>query len=291
MYPRLLSLLAALCAVSYAAPARALPLASPAAQQEATPPSWEELEAADVDFTAILALSNCSGSLVRFASSKTTDYALVLTNGHCIGSFVTAGTAIVNQASNRTFSLLGSAGASVLGTLRATELVYATMTGTDIAIYRLNTTYAQLAKKYHVAPLTVASAHPLAGAAIRVVSGFWRKIYSCTISKFVYELHEATWIFRDSIRYSEPGCETIGGTSGSPIISPDTHEILGINNTANENGESCTLDNPCEVDEHGAITEEKGASYGQELYLIYACLNASNQIDLTRAGCTLTKPK
>ena len=289
MYSRFTSLLGVLVALGVATPAFALPVGKASEQATAPAPTWEELEAADVDFTAIVALSNCSGSLVRFTTSRTTDSALVLTNGHCIGSFVTAGTAIANQSSSRTFTLLTSTG-TTLGTLRANELLYATMTNTDFAMYRLNTTYAQLAKKFKVAPLTISDTHPAAGTSIRVVSGFWKKIYSCTISKFVYELHEATWIFRDSIRYSEPGCETIGGTSGSPIVSADTHDIIGINNTGNENGESCTLDNPCEVDELGNIIAEKGASYGQELYVIYSCLNAANQLDFTRTGCVLTKP-
>ena len=36
-----------------------------------------------VDFAGTVALSNCSGSLVRFAASQPTDPAMALTNGHC----------------------------------------------------------------------------------------------------------------------------------------------------------------------------------------------------------------
>src|SRR5690242_1865712 len=35
------------------------------------------------DFSGIVALSNCSGSIVRWKSSKQQDKALMLTNGHC----------------------------------------------------------------------------------------------------------------------------------------------------------------------------------------------------------------
>jgi len=272
--------------------ALALPVGNPEEAQEAAArtPTWEELDAAGVDFTSIVALSNCSGSLVRFATSKTDDYALVLTNGHCLSGFVTAGDAIVDQASSRTFTLL-DASARALGTLRAQRMLYATMTGSDFAIYRLTQTYAQLASRFRVAPLVITSRRPVEGTEIRIASGYWRRIYSCSIDRFVPELREGTWTFRDSIRFKQPGCETIGGTSGSPIIDYETRAVIGINNTGNESGASCTLNNPCEVDASGHITAQKGAAYGQQLYQINACLDASNNIDLTRAGCSLQKPK
>lgn len=270
----------------------ALPVGTPEEAQEAAKqsPTWDELDAAGVDFTSIVALSNCSGSLVRFATSKTDDYAMVLTNGHCLSGFVAAGTAIVDQASSRTFTLL-DANARSLGILRAQRMLYATMTGSDFAIYRLTQTYAQLASRYRVAPLVISQNRPTEGTAIRIASGFWKKIYSCSIDRFVPELREATWTFRDSIRFTQPGCETIGGTSGSPIIDFESRAVIGINNTGNESGASCTMNNPCEVDATGKITATKGAAYGQQIYQIYACLDSANNFDLNRTGCTLQKPK
>lgn len=270
----------------------ALPVGTPEEAQEAAKqsPTWDELDAAGVDFTSIVALSNCSGSLVRFSTSKTDDYAMVLTNGHCLSGFVAAGTAIVDQASSRTFTLL-DANARSLGILRAQRMLYATMTGSDFAIYRLTQTYAQLASRYRVAPLVISQNRPTEGTAIRIASGFWKKIYSCSIDRFVPELREATWTFRDSIRFTQPGCETIGGTSGSPIIDFESRAVIGINNTGNESGASCTMNNPCEVDATGKISATKGAAYGQQIYQIYACLDSANNFDLNRTGCTLQKPK
>jgi V8-like Glu-specific endopeptidase len=286
-----LAFLAAAITLAASAPAYALPVAqdnSESLRSEA--PSSEELEAAGVDFTAIISMSGCSGSLVRFTTSKTSDRALVLTNGHCTGSFITAGTAVVNQASSKTFSLLSSTASKVLGTLRADELLYGTMTGTDIAIYRLTQTYAQITSRYGVGALIISDHHPDVAAPVRIVSGYWKKIYSCSIDKFIYELHESTWVWQDSIKFTQPGCNTIGGTSGSPIVHADTHEVIGINNTGNESGQRCTLDNPCEVDEHGNVTYAKGDAYGEQTYQIYTCLSSSRTIDLTLAGCKLTKP-
>jgi V8-like Glu-specific endopeptidase len=276
----------------FATPARALPLGHAGEAEAAKAAATERrAEVTTVDFTAIVALDDCSGSLVRLTTSKDTDPAFVLTNGHCYeGGFLKAGEVLVAQASDRTFSLLTSDGQGTKGTLTAAQIVYATMTGTDFTLYKLTDTYADIAKRFGVKPLTVLDHHPVAGTPIRVVSGFWRKIYSCSIDKFVFELKEADWTFQDSIRYTEPGCEVIGGTSGSPVIDADTGEVVGINNTTNEDGETCTLDNPCEVDASGKTTVELGASYGQELYQLYTCMTPANELDLEQPGCVLAKP-
>jgi len=250
-----------------------------------------ELNDANIDFGGIVALDDCSGSIVRFTTSQPNDKAMVLTNGHCYeGGFLQPGEVITNKDSGRTFDLLSADATQVLGTLNATRVLYATMTSTDVTLYQLTSTYADIARRYDIQPLTIAAQHPTAGTAIRVVSGYWRKIYSCKIDGFVYELKEDHWTFQDSIRYTEPGCDVVGGTSGSPIIDAASGEVIGINNTINENGEKCTFDNPCEVDKAGQITATRGTGYGQELSLFYGCLAQDGSLDLTRPQCLLPKP-
>lgn len=245
--------------------------------------------AVTVDYRAIVALSNCSGSVVRPVNAQSSDPALVLTNGHCY-RFMAAGEAVVGLSSSRTFTLLNSSGSSI-GTLRATQLAYATMTGTDVALYRLSQTYAQIQQQFGTTALTLSATHPVAGTDIKVVSGYWRRIYTCRISAFVYMLREYNWTWRDSIRYTSLStCQTIGGTSGSPIIDVASGAVVGVNNTSNENGQQCTLNNPCEVDQFGNITVRPGARYGQQTYQINACISAGNTINLTLPGCTLTRP-
>jgi hypothetical protein len=65
---------------------------------------------------------------------------------------------------------------------------------------------------------------------------------------------------------------------------------VGVNNTINENGQKCTLNNPCEVNSNGTITYRRGQGYGQETYWVTTCLNSSNAIDLTLSGCLLPRP-
>jgi V8-like Glu-specific endopeptidase len=239
------------------------------------------------DFEGIVALSNCSGSLIRFEFSKDSDQAVVLTNGHCYEEGMPdPGQVISHQPSSRSFRLYNSAGDSV-GRLNATQVMYSTMTRTDITMYKLRQTYADIMSQYHVRPFVLSSKHPEIGTAINVVSGYWESGYSCQIEFFVHELDEAGWKMFDSVRYSRPGCEVIGGTSGSPVIQAGTRNVIAINNTGNEDGERCTLNNPCEIDDKGQVTYHQGYSYGEQTYWIYSCLTDAGDIDLSKTGCLL----
>ncbi|GAA0596498.1 S1 family peptidase [Actinomadura livida] len=244
---------------------------------------------AEVDFTGIVALSNCSGSIVRGPRTRDTDRALVMTNGHCLETGMPgAGEVIVDQNSSRTFTLLDRTGTKELGSLRATRIEYATMTDTDVAVYRLDTTYAAIRKRHGVPALRLSAARPHDGTEIRVVSGYWRTIYGCKIDDTVHRLREADWTWQNSIRYT-PECQTIGGTSGSPIVDARTRHVVGVNNTGNENGERCTLNNPCEVDRNGNVTVRQGINYGQQTYQLARCLGKGNDVVLDRK-CALPRP-
>lgn len=240
-----------------------------------------------VDFTGIVALDDCSGSLVKPAGARSEDPALVLSNGHCVETGPPApGEIVLNQPSTRTFTLLDAAGQRSLGTLTADTVVYATMTGTDISLYRLTESYADIEQRYHSTALSLASAHPRRGESITIASGYWRQQYSCAVDGFVDRLAEAAWTWRDSLRYTA-ACSPTHGTSGSPIIDDTTHQVVGVNNTGNDNGERCTLNNPCEIDRNGVVTVRPGADYGEETLAINGCLGVGNTMDLAKPGCAL----
>ncbi|MEV5599365.1 serine protease [Streptomyces sp. NPDC052496] len=242
-----------------------------------------------VSFAGTVALSNCSGSIVRMPNSADNDPALVLSNGHCLESGMPgAGEVIVDRPSSRSFTVL-SASAGNLGTVRATKVVYGTMTDTDVSLYELSSTYAQIKQRYGIKALDMATTHPVKGAAISVVSGYWKKTYNCNVDGFAYRLKEGDWTWKDSVRYTSP-CKVIGGTSGSPVIDVASGKVAAVNNTINESGQRCTLNNPCEVDANGQVSVRRGIGYAQETYEIPKCFGTGNKLDLGRPGCVLPKP-
>ncbi|MFF5777563.1 serine protease [Streptomyces virginiae] len=263
-------------------------VAAPTAPTD-TPPTAPVATAAAVDFAGTVALSNCSGSVVRAPGSGPNDLALVLSNGHRLESgFPAAGEVVKDRPSSRSFSLLNSAGSKV-GTLRASKVAYATMTDTDISIYQLTRTYAQIQSQYGISALTLDGARPTQGSAIKVVSGYWKRIYGCNVDGFAYRLKEGDWTWKDSVRYTS-ACNTIGGTSGSPVVDTATGKVVAVNNTGNEDGARCTVNNPCEVDQNGNVTVRQGINYAQQTYIVVPCIAPGNKIDLNRPGCTLPKP-
>ncbi|MFF3614369.1 serine protease [Streptomyces sp. NPDC002580] len=290
--PLVAALLALVIAGAGAAPAVAAPESAPAHVSAQAVPADTGAAAPTlqaVSLAGTVALSNCSGSVVRFPGSADTDPALVLSNGHCLETgFPDPGEVIVGQASSRTFGLLNSAGTKV-ATLRASKVAYSTMTDTDITIYQLTTTYAAIRNSYGISALTVQNTHPVAGTAITVASGYWKRLYNCSIDGFAYRLKEGSWTWKDSVRYTS-ACNTIGGTSGSPVVDQSTGKVVAVNNTGNEDGERCTVNNPCEVDASGNVTVRQGINYAEETYQIPACFTTGNRLALNQSGCVLPKP-
>ncbi|MGW6652590.1 hypothetical protein AMK23_03245 [Streptomyces sp. CB02130] len=279
--------LAALLLGAGAAPVVAAEPAQQAQAQENASKAVPEAKA--VTFAGTVALSNCSGSVVRSPDSAPTDPALVLSNGHCLESgFPGPGEVVVDQPSSRTFTLLNASGDGV-GTLKASKIAYGTMTDTDLSLYETTSTYQQIEDSYGIQALELETARPTAGTAITVASGYWKRTYSCDIDGFVHQLKEGRWTWKDSVRYT-PECQTIGGTSGSPVIDDATGKVVAVNNTGNESGQECTDNNPCEVDENGEVTVREGINYAQQTYNMVPCIGAGSTIDLNREGCGLPKP-
>jgi len=244
------------------------------------------------DFEGIVKLSNCSGSLIRFSGQPATAKAVVMTNGHCLGGMFGGmpkpGQVIANKAVSRDMKIFDKE--MNLFPIKATKILFAAMTDTDVTLYELSQTYAEILNKYKIRSFDLDTVKPMVGTDIDIVSGYWEKGYACQIESFVYRLKEAGWIFSDSIRYAA-GCETIGGTSGSPIIARGTRSVIAINNSANEDGQKCTMNNPCEEDSNGDVIVMRDRKYGQQTFNIYSCLRPDFTVDLSVQGCLLPKPK
>lgn len=274
-------------ALMTATSALAFPVAPFNALEQDPHKSLHSLENAQYDFEGIVKLSNCSGAIIAFNGQPLSSKAIVMTNGHCLGGgFLQPGEVRVDRPLSRSMRVFDKN--KKLHNITATKLLYATMTNTDVAFYELSESYNEIIAKTKVRPLLLDSVRPLEGISIDIISGYWDRGYSCDIDGFVFKIKEGNWTFTDSIRYTA-GCDTIGGTSGSPITARGERRVVAINNTSNESGARCTLNNPCEVDEAGQVTVRRGVRYGQQTYNTYTCLTPDFRFELNRAGCTLPR--
>ncbi len=277
-----------LAIMTMSASAFALPVAPFDALQVA-PLKSKTLNSLEYDFEGIVKLSNCSGALIKFNGMPSSAKAIVMTNGHCIQKptgYLNPGEAWFNRPMAREMKLFDKS--MNLFPIKTTKIIYATMTDTDLALYELDKSYAEIFKTTNVRPLLLDTMRPSLGHPIEIISGYWDRGYSCEVDNFIFQVKEGQWTWTDSIRYT-PGCDTIGGTSGSPIIAKGERVVIGINNTSNDKGEKCTLNNPCEVSANGDINATQGVRYGQQTYNIYNCLTVDFKLDLNINGCDLPK--
>ncbi|WP_206793596.1 trypsin-like serine protease [Amycolatopsis sp. MtRt-6] len=236
------------------------------------------------DVEGAVDLNGCVGSVVSTPVSRPHDPALLLTNGHCVqGPWPAPGAALVNQPADFPAPIADPQGYP-RATARANRLLYATLTGTDIALYRLDKTYAQLrsAKVFRLTstPVRAGDAVTLAATSTRL---------HCAAEAVVPHLREGGYEQHDSIRYaSTPDCAPWHGTSGAALLAPDGSTVVGIHNTHNDSGEQCSANNPCEVDSAGTVTSVRGRGYGQQVAGIAACVVPGSKVDLSRPGCALT---
>ena len=128
--------------------------------------------------------------MVRWAAALDTDPAVVITNGHCVRSpFLGAREVLVDQQQWKRIELLEGDG-DVAMTVRGVRLRYASMYRTDLAVYELRETYADLAAG-GVTPLALAADGPSRGDRIRIPSGYWTEQRACTTTGTVYRAPRA----------------------------------------------------------------------------------------------------
>ena len=232
----------------------------------------------------------CSASIVRVPSSRSTDHALLLTAGHCAVTRPPRGKALSDQPSHSLVSVFRNDGNPTARTV-TTRLLYATMTGTDVALYRLADTYADLAAVGAKA-LTLTTRGPVVGERLTMLSSTLQKTYSCRVEAVVPTLREAGYTQRESLRYAtEPACEPIPGSSGAPLVVPGTDEVVAIHNThVTGTGKRCAEGEPCEVGPGGSLTAIKGRGYAQQTAGVARCIVAGSRFDLTGPECELSTP-
>ena len=241
-------------------------------------------------FAGTARLPGCSGAVVRLATSLPDDKAMVLTNGHCVRfPFLGARETLVDRSAFTRIELLAGSG-SVALTVRGVRIVYASMFRTDLGIYQLRESYADLAAA-GVPALVLADRGPARGDRIRIPSGYHVEQRACITTGTVHRLHERAWDWWRSIRLPAlDGCAIRGGYSGSPIIDRSTGEVVGVANTGYVGGRAC-VDSACEENRRGVVRMKRHMNYGQQTRWIATCMTPDRTFDLDTPGCRLAKPR
>src|SRR5262249_12112574 len=186
------------------------------------------------------------------------------------------GEVLLHVRHHRSFTVETGNAAAPRACVSADELLYAALSGVDLAIYRLTETYEEVERRTGTGPLTVASGAQLpAGVRVRLPSAVHQRNYACVTDGAVPWLREEHWTAGPVLRLTK-GCDAPHGGSGSPIVREDTNEVVAVFGTAYEaDGTPCAINNPCEIDEKGATSvADKGRPYAHFVHQLHECFDA-----------------
>lgn len=205
-------------------------------------------------------------ALVRFARQSLDDKAYVLGCGHCNGMPV--GGYVADAPLAKKVYLNGSSGRPVgLDTVR---IVYGTQTSVDLVLLELALTYREIEARYGM------SAREIAAAPAPIGSPIWfynlEEVQSCRIDEWRarYEFNEdGTDFLADAYIYY--GCISLGGHSGSILISQETDQVVGLNVGGI----------------YPEIRDGHVINYGSTVAPLSRCLDQNSRFDLRAPGCAL----
>ncbi len=243
----------------------------------------------------------CTGFFIA-TSKEPTAPAYVLTNGHCQGRIDRLPNnheIIINRSSQTNFivNYFHDFKPERLS-IPVKRIVYGTMKNNDIAILELTTTQEQLTRA-GITPLTISKRPPRLGEPTIVVGipaeGVRDELSFlhasiCRTGKIVH-LKEDIYNWGKSIRHH---CSIVGGMSGSPMISIEMNQVVGIINTGVNDSAAkqpaCSLNRPCEVDKNGLIQTFDRQNYGQLVNRIPDCFDRDGRFNLYQSTCQLDRP-
>lgn len=270
-------------------------------------PNVAQAQTARIQYNGLVKFwKTCSTSIIRFHESLKTDKAILLANAHCIrvdsdlfpeklkaaakgvdnrrvGHFLTNFDIAPNWVYD--IQMINFLDGSTYET-KAKRVLYATHTLTDLALFELSETYAEL-EAHGIKPLVLSKRPAKLGEKIAIPSAQYERQFNCAVGALVPMLMTPTSYYRNAFRYTEE-CKVFKGTSGSPVISKETGEVIGINSFSNGfDSEHCIENGICEMAGNDYEISRVESGYATELYQIYSCLNSKRKIDLKKPGCKL----
>ena len=237
--------------------------------------------------------SHCSGFVIDHGVNQAPAY--LLTNGHCVGLFDSAAVLHSQHAQGRArFNLFIDDFSREL-TVNLTEISWASMRGTDIALVKTDQTLGELRAKgvtaYKLAAL------PKAGTQISIIGvpvhnipqQEWALRQTQCKAGNRTRLFEFVWIWDQAQAGDCVGI--LPGNSGSPVFDKQG-QVVGIVNTStigSQIGGNCYLGKPCELTTNGVVSRSN-TSYWLAVDGVRGCFS-KGEFNLSAAGCRLEQPE
>lgn len=222
-------------------------------------------------------VASCSGAVVKKMNSLPKDQVLVVTNGHCLDMksllsresyYLKPGEIISNIKANqiKEAPVISIFSATKTHLVELSEIVFATMTGTDVSVLKLNITYKELMDKYQITPKLFNANIDLQNVNIQVHASYYNRMQNCKIINRV-NLKEGEYSTHKALKFSSE-CSIYNGYSGSAVLVDN--QIVGLANTHfSGNDKLCSLNNPCEISTDGVtLPNQIGQSYGVSLSIL-----------------------
>ncbi len=177
-------------------------------------------------------------------------------------------------------------------TAEVKEIVYATMRGSDLAVFKMGVTYRDL-MKIGIKPRKIAHSPLARGTKLTNVAcpteidSDYNVMRSATCSASGnVDVVEGPFVWPKAHEF-RMDCPAAGGASGSGLFT-DNGELAGVVNTTSIGSTpgACQLNSPCEIN-GGKSAMAKAWTYGADVSFLHKCVAKSCDIDVTQSGCPL----
>ncbi|OCQ52617.1 hypothetical protein Ppb6_01960 [Photorhabdus australis subsp. thailandensis] len=237
--------------------------------------------------------SHCTATLIAGSENPNPNQqALILSAGHCLDDSLGSNDVVIDQPASPGWTYTPNYFIDLINKhqpVKIDRVLYATMKGGDLAIFRLKATYGELANR-GIHPVTLQKNHEpsinqpieLAHIPVNGVDGDKRYLrYSaCHILGKTPLLYEHVWTWTPAVSVNCAG--VAGGTSGSPVILKDQSAIIGVlNTTVERNYTGCGLGRPCELIKDRGFSRT-GASYYIPVDKIARAFTPDGKLDLSK---------
>lgn len=234
----------------------------------------------------------CSGVIFAHPNYKAEQKALFLTNSHCLKSdnkgqlYMSPEEVIWDLDFSNNLSVhLPKSGmfyGNLLKSLQTKKILFASISGRDIALIELEYTYKKLMEDLQIEPYLLSRSTGLkVGDQLDILGSYHEEIHKCTFDHFTENFIAAgPYLWTDALVLKNCLPKTRSGVSGAGVILAGTRNLIALHNSSNYSEKNeCDTSNACEYDKLGINISRKYDAYSQNLDFLFSCFNENFEMD------------